>query len=112
MFAGAVTGNGLWTIGKQPLCVFDANFGCSPQHDTLRLARETSSSITAGASVTYFSQPAFGLPVDPPYVRPPLPDACPKLFSHAGNPHQQLRARNQGASQSTGAVVAVLNRPG
>src|SRR3989442_11889030 len=101
MFAGAVTGNGLWTIGKQPLCVFDATFGCSPQHDTLRLARETSSSITAGASMTYFPQPAVGFQVDVAYVRPPLTDPRPMLFSHPGTHNQPICADHQGQSHST-----------
>ncbi len=109
MFAGAVTGNGLWTIAKQPLCVFDATFGCSPQHDTLRLGRETTASITVGASMTYFPKPAFGFQVDVAYVGLPLTDACQMLFSNADTTNQQICADIQGQSHSTGAVSVVVS---
>src|SRR5262245_64331292 len=66
--AGVVTGHGLWTIDKQPLCVLGAGGACGGVYDTLRIARSISPSLILGASGTYFPSPHLGFHAEISYL--------------------------------------------
>src|SRR5688572_8706093 len=72
LFGGAVTGGNIWTIERQPVCLMPS---CAP-YDTLRLARDLTSSITIGVAMSYFPTPKFGLQGEVAYLGLPLRDGC------------------------------------
>ncbi len=101
---GVINGGALWTIGRQPFCPTYASGSCAAAYDTLRLARETGSSIMVGAAVSYFPNPVVGIEGEITYLGLPLSDGCAVL--NAGPTRQTLQVCNniQGVSQSTGAI--------
>src|SRR5256885_978719 len=74
--AGVADGASLWTVPRQPFCPVYSGGSCAGPSDTLRLAREQSSSITIGAAVSYFPAPSVGIPAEMAYLRLPLSDPC------------------------------------
>lgn len=79
ILGGVVTGHALWTVEKQPLSVL----GSSPtRYDTLRITRLTNSSITLGATGTYFLNPHVGLHLEISYVGLAFDSNCNALFLH------------------------------
>jgi hypothetical protein len=111
LFAGAVTGHSLWNVPRQPLCVLTGgppNFSCDPTSDTLRLTREVSSSIVAGASATYFRGPHVGLQGEIYYLGLPFQDSCSPLGPYqtdSDNKNQQLCDNISSATPSIGAIA-------
>lgn len=80
LFGGVAAGHSLWTVDQQPLCVLappsGGTFSCNPQYDTLRLTREVTSSIVAGAGATYFPGPHIGYQLELYYLGQSYDDAC------------------------------------
>jgi hypothetical protein len=106
IFGGVASGNGLWDISQQPLCLPDPNCSGSP-HDTLRLTRDVSSSLLVGAGATYFKGPHLGFTLEVFYLGLPLDDGCTGLFYNADPEarNQQLCDNITGASLSTSAIA-------
>jgi len=102
--AGVADGAGLWTVPRQPFCPVYSGGSCAGPSDTLRLAREQSSSITIGAAVSYFPGPSVGIQAEMAYLGLPLSDACTVLNASPSQQSRQLCANMQGASHSTGAI--------
>src|SRR5207249_2810152 len=93
-------------------CPVYSGGSCAGPSDTLRLAREQSSSITIGAAVSYFPAPSVGIQAEMAYLGLPLSDACTVLNASPSQPSRQLCANMQGASHSTGAIsFAASARP-
>jgi hypothetical protein len=80
LFGGVAAGHSLWSVQQQPLCVFGPPSGgvfqCSGNYDTLRLTREVTSSIVAGAAATYFPSPHFGYQLELYYLGQSYEDHC------------------------------------
>jgi len=100
LFGGVVTGGNLWEVGRQQVCFLPS---CSP-YDTVRLARDVTSSINIGAAVSYFPVPAFGLQGEVAYLGLPLDDACAVVNAGATQQTTEVCQNIQGASNTTGAV--------
>lgn len=102
IFGGALTGHSLWTVGKQPLCVFDAGtFTCSSLDDTLRLSRSVSSSLLIGVSASYYPYSRLGFQADVAYLGMPLETSCGGVFFHpdgAERRNEQVCANINGSS--------------
>ncbi len=103
--AGVVTGGGLWTVGRQPFCSKVGTPCMASEYDTLRLTRATSSSLTVGASVTYFPSPVLGFHGEITYLGFPLSDGCTVLNAGATRPTQQICNSIQGHSSTSGAIA-------
>jgi hypothetical protein len=99
LFGGAVTGGNIWTIERQPVCLMPS---CSP-YDTLRLARDLSSSITIGVAMSYFLTPKFGIQGEVAYLGLPLRDAC-AVVGAGTQRTAEVCGNIQGASHTTGSV--------
>lgn len=83
IFAGATSGHTLWDVARQPFCVLQGNppvQSCSTAYDTLRLTRDVTSSLTAGASATYFPGPHLGYTAEVFFLGLPLDDNCQGVF--------------------------------
>lgn len=106
IFAGAATGNGLWDIPRQPFCVL-AGTSCSSFIDTLRLTREVTSSLIAGAGATYFQSPHLGFTLEVFYLGVPLDDGCTGLFFNADaeQRNEQLCDNISGSALSSSAIA-------
>lgn len=79
VFAGAVTGHTLWTVGKQPITVLSDPPG---RYDTLQLSRQVSSSLVLGATATYFPWPHVGFHAEVSYLGLPVDSNCNGLYFH------------------------------
>jgi hypothetical protein len=106
IFAGAATGNGLWSIPRQPFCVL-AGTSCSSLIDTLRLTRVVSSSLIAGAGATYFQSPHLGFTFEVFYLGVPFDDNCVGLFynTDAERRNEQLCDYISGSALSSSAIA-------
>jgi len=106
IFAGAATGNSLWSIPRQPFCVL-AGTSCSSLIDTLRLTRDVSSSLIAGAGATYFQSPHLGFTFEVFYVGVPLDDSCTGLFynTDAERRNEQLCDHISSSALSSSAIA-------
>jgi hypothetical protein len=81
IFGGVATGNSLWIVGRQPVCVLNtSDDNCSPAFDTLRLTREASSSLLFGVQGTYYTGPNLGYTAEVFYLGLPLDDTCSGVF--------------------------------
>ena len=107
---GVVTGHGLWTIGKQPVCLLTGGGSCSGQYDTLRIARSISSSLVVGASGTYFPWPHVGLHAEVSYVGFPFDDSCVGLFFNPDVPDERARQMcdNLSSARGTGGAISLF----
>lgn len=104
---GVITGHGLWTIDKQPLCLLNTSGTCSGNYDTLRLSRSISSSLVLGASGTYFPWPHVGFHAEVSYVGLPTEEGCTGVFFNPDPPdekHRQMCDNFAGATGSGGAI--------
>jgi len=79
VFAGAVTGHTLWTVGKQPITVLGDTSG---RYDTLRLSRQVSSSLVLGVTATYFPWPHVGFHAEVSYLGLPVDSYCNGVYYH------------------------------
>lgn len=106
IIGGVASGNALWNIPRQPLCLPDPNCSAAP-HDTLRLTRDVSSSLLVGAGATYFNSPLVGLTLEVFYLGLPLDDGCTGLFYNPDPEvrNQQLCDNITAASLSTSAIA-------
>jgi hypothetical protein len=113
---GASTGNNLWDVARQPFCVLQGSGSvqsCSPAHDTLRLTRDVTSSLLAGASAAYFPGPHVGYTAEVFYLGLPLDDHCAGVFFNTdpqadpnyGSRNAQLCDNVTRASLSTSAIA-------
>lgn len=116
IFAGASSGNTLWDVARQPFCVLQGSGSvqsCSSAYDTLRLTRDVTSSLLAGASATYFPGAHVGYTAEVFYLGLPLDDGCTELFANTdpqGDPtygprNAQLCDNITRASLSTSAIA-------
>ncbi len=114
IFGGVSTGNDLWSIGRQAICVLNtSDDNCSPAIDTLRLTRATTSSLVAGAAATYFPGPTVGYTLEVFYLGLPLDDGCTGVFYNPdpgadvtyGPRNEQLCTNISAASPSTSAIA-------
>jgi len=83
VFAGTGTGHSLWSVGKQPLCLFDDVNQCTSQYDTLGLSRSVVSSLVLGLTATYFVSPHVGVHLEMSYLGLPVESRCSALFLNA-----------------------------
>jgi hypothetical protein len=106
IFVGAATGDNLWSIPRQPFCVL-AGTSCSSLIDTLRLTRDVSSSLIAGAGATYFQSPHLGFTIEVFYLGVPLDDSCTGLFynTDAERRNEQLCDYIGGSALSSSAIA-------
>jgi hypothetical protein len=106
IFAGAATGNSLWNIPSQPFCVL-AGTSCSALIDTLRLTRDVTSSLLAGAGATYFQSPHLGFTLEVFYLGVPLDDTCTGVFynTDAERRNEQLCDNISGSSLSSSSIA-------
>jgi hypothetical protein len=116
IFAGASTGNSLWDVERQPFCVLQGSGSvqsCTAAHDTLRLTRDVSSSLIAGAGATYFPGPHVGYTLEVFYLGLPLDDNCTGVFFNTdpqadpvyGSRNAQLCDNITRAALSTSAIA-------
>jgi hypothetical protein len=108
---GVVTGHGLWTVDRQPLCVLNQGSGaCTGVYDTLRLSRSVSPSLLLGASGTYFPWPHLGFHGEISYVGFPLDDACLARFLNPDAPDERTRQMcdNLTAASGRGSAINLL----
>jgi len=104
---GVVTGHGLWTIDRQPVCLLNQSTGaCSGLYDTLRISRSIAPSIVLGASGTYFPWRQIGFHAEISYVGFPNDDACFARFLNpdADQRGQQMCDNLSAASGSSSAI--------
>src|SRR5262245_53858492 len=108
--AGVVTGHGLWTIDKQPLCVLGAGGACGGVYDTLRIARSISPSLILGASGTYFPSPHLGFHAEISYLGLPIDDTCAPVFINPDPPTErgQQMCDNLTAAKGTGGTISLF----
>jgi len=111
VFAGAVTGHTLWTVGKQPLTVL----GDPSRYDTLRLSRSVGSSLALGVAATYYPWPHIGFHAELSYLGLPTDASCTGLFYNADaeNKNQQVCdniASQSGAGGAINVFVGVMLR--
>jgi hypothetical protein len=107
---GVVTGHGLWTVDKQPLCLFGGGGVCTGQYDTLRIARTISPSLIIGASGTYFPWPHLGFHAEISYLGLPLDDTCTPMFLNPDPPDNraQQMCDNMTAEKGTGGAISLF----
>ena len=107
---GVVTGHGLWTVDRQPLCLLGSGGACSGLYDTLRLGRSISSSLIIGASGTYFPWPHLGFHAEISYLGLPLDDTCTPIFLNPDPPNQraQQMCDNLTADKGTGGAISLF----
>ena len=107
---GVVTGHGLWTVDKQPICLLGGGGVCTGQYDTLRIARSISPSLIIGASGTYFPWPHLGFHAEISYLGLPLDDTCTPLFLHNDPPDQRAgqMCDNITADKGTGGAISLF----
>lgn len=108
--AGVVTGHGLWTVDKQPICLLGGGGVCTGQYDTLRMARSISPSLTIGASGTYFPSPHLGFHAEISYLGLPLDDTCSPVFLNPDPPNDraQQMCDNMTADKGTGGAISLF----
>jgi hypothetical protein len=117
---GVVTGHPLWTIDRQPFCLLNGSGACSGFYDTLQLRRSITSSVSIGASATYFPWPHLGFHAELSYLGLPIDDTCTPVSPYVSDPdqkHQQICENLSGQSGSGGAIsvfagVTVRAAPG
>jgi len=107
---GVVTGHGLWTIERQPLCILGGGGACTGTYDTLRIARSISPSLTLGASGTYFPWPNLGFHAEISYIGLPIDDTCTpvRLFPDPPNERGQQMCDNLTAAKGTGGAISMF----
>jgi len=107
---GVVTGHGLWTVDKQPICLLGGGGVCSGLYDTLRIARSVSPSLIIGASGTYFPWSHLGFHAEISYLGLPLDDTCTPLFLNPDAPDQraQQMCDNMTADKGTGGAISLF----
>jgi hypothetical protein len=114
IFGGVVTGNSLWSVGRQPICVLNtSDDNCSSAFDTLRLTRDATSSLLAGLQGTYFTGPHVGYTAEVFYLGLPLDDGCTGIFFNPdpgadpayGPRNEQTCTNIAAASPSTSAIA-------
>ena len=105
IFGGATTGNDLWTVAQQPLCVLEGT-GCSANDDTLRLVRKVNSSLVLGLSAEYYPRAAVGLYGEIVYLGLGLDDTC-SAPAFRDQRNADLCA-NVSAAAGTGSGIAFL----
>jgi hypothetical protein len=114
VYAGAVTGHGLWAIDRQPLCQFAGNPGsCTGVYDTVSIARDVGSSLSAGLAMTYFPRPALGVQFDVSFLGLPLEDRCVPIAVPSGSNQalcQSIPANSPGGS-ALSFELGVIARP-
>jgi len=108
--AGVVTGHGLWTVDKQPICLLGGGGVCTGQYDTLRIARSISPSLIIGASGTYFPWPHLGFHAEISYLGLPLDDTCTPMFLNPDPPNDraQQMCDNITADKGTGGAISLF----
>lgn len=112
IFGGVSAGHALWSIPRQPLCVLmggpPSYNGCLQSSsgdvaDTLALARDVSSSLILGASVSVFPNPYVGFQGEIYYLGLSYDDRC----SAVSSPYQSdPENKNQQACQNFGGTGA------
>lgn len=107
---GVVTGHGLWTVERQPLCILGGGGACSGTYDTLRIARSISPSLILGASGTYFPWPHLGFHAEISYLGLPIDDTCTpvRLFPDPPNQRAQQMCDNLTATKGTGGAISMF----
>jgi hypothetical protein len=111
LFGGVVAGHSLWTIDRQPLCVYAGgppDFPCSTVYDTLRLRRDVTASIMAGASATYFASPHVGFEGEFYFLGLPYDDSCSNVVPYTVDPefkNEQVCDEITRAGLSTSAIA-------
>jgi hypothetical protein len=107
IFGGVATGNSLWSVARQPYCLPVGSCTSSDPHDTLRLTRDLSSSLIAGAGATYFQSAHLGFTLEVYYLGLPLDDGCTGLFYNpdAQSRNEQLCNSITSSSPSTSAIA-------
>jgi hypothetical protein len=107
---GVVTGHGLWSLDKQPLCLLNGSGACSGLYDTLRIARSILPSIIIGAAGTYFPWPHAGFHAEVSYVGFPIDDSCFPLFLNpdAPNNRAQQMCDNLSSASGTGSAISAF----
>jgi len=105
IFAGAATGDSLWSIPRQPYCLPTSCTAIDPR-DTLRLSRDVGSTLLAGAGATYYQSPHLGFTLEVFYLGIPLDDSCTGLFYNADveNRNEQLCNYIAGSALSSSAI--------
>ena len=104
IYGGVASGNGLWSIARQPLNVLCSTAGACGI-DTLRLSREMSSGVIAGAGASYFTNSHLGFTAEIFYLDIPLDDGCTGLFNpDAESRNLQVCNNIASASLSTSAI--------
>jgi len=114
IFGGVVSGNSLWSVARFSICVRNTtDNNCSSAVDTLRLTRDASSSLIAGAMGTYFTGPNVGITAEVFYLGLPLDDGCSGVFYNPdpgadpfyGPRNEQTCSNVTAASPSTSAIA-------
>jgi hypothetical protein len=107
---GVVTGHGLWTVERQPLCILGGGGACTGTYDTLRIARSISPSLILGASGTYFPWPHLGFHAEISYLGLPIDDTCTPvhLFPDPPNQRGQQMCDNLTAAKGTGGAISMF----
>lgn len=114
IFGGVSSGNNLWEIPRQAICVLNVtDDNCSPAFDTLRLTRDVTSSLIAGASATYYTGSHIGYTAEVFYLGLPLDDGCsgvlfnpdPGADPFYGGRNEQLCNNITSAAPSTSAIA-------
>jgi len=119
IFGGVSAGHSLWSIPRQPLCVLQGaapNYaGCAQSSsgdvaDTLALARDVSSSVLLGASVSIFPNPYLGFQGEIYYLGLSYDDRCSNVSPYVADPenkNQQICESFGGTGASASAVAFI-----
>ena len=113
VYAGAVTGHGLWAIDRQPLCQFAGNGLCTGVYDTVSIARDVGSSLSVGLAMTYFPHSTLGVQFDVSFLGLPLEDRCVPIGVPSGSNQalcQSIPANSPGGS-ALSFELGVIARP-
>lgn len=124
IFGGVVAGHSLWSVPRQPLCVLNGsggNYNGCEQYsnppdsgnlsDTLSFARDVSSSVILGASVSLFPNSHVGFQGEIYYLGLSYDDRCrnvgPPYQSDPENKNQQL-CNSFGATGASASAVSFI----
>ena len=115
MIGGVSSGNKLWDLALQPLCLPEPTCAPSDPHDTLRIARTVNTGFEAGIMASLFRGPHLGFSIELLYLGVPLEDACtalklnpdPGADSVYGPRNKQLCDNISSASLSTSAIAVM-----
>jgi hypothetical protein len=108
IYAGAITGHGLWSVPRQPLVVEGTEGAPIPEFDTLDLRRNVSAGLTLGLRGAYFIRRHLGIELDISYLDNSYDDVCVGTYvANADDRNEQVCGDIDGR-HSSGSIIAAF----